>query len=151
MPENNPHIFLNNIAIPYDFQPKQGFGSDNIPARNRNQHSNKLISEFTNAERNIQQTKKERIENNLPTKHGSYWEFSGKAGYSLITKSLEDLSKNIRLLNIKTEGDTPENTTIKAVVFVPEDEEKVFNKKITDYKFKNTKAEIPAISVPCPL
>lgn len=143
MADNNPHIFLNNIAVSYDFQPRQGFGSDKIPVRNRNQHSNKLLQEFTNTESAIQQTKQERIQNQLPFKSGSYWEFSGRAGYSLVTKSLENLPKNIRLLNIKTEGDTPDNTTIKAVVYVPENEEKIFRKKITDYKFKNTKAENP--------
>jgi hypothetical protein len=143
MADNNPHIFLNNIAISFDFQPRQGFGSDNIPIRNRNQHSNKLLQEFTNTENAIQQVRQERTQNDLPVRSGSYWEFSGKAGYSLVTKSLEDLPKNIRLLNIKTEGDTPDNTTIKAVVYVPEDEEKIFRKKITDYKFKNTKAGNP--------
>lgn len=143
MADNNPHIFLNNIAVSYDFQPRQGFGSDNIPVRNRNQHSIKLLKEFTNAENAIQQTRQQRIQIDLPVKSGSYWEFSGRAGYSLVTKSLEDLPKNIRLLNIKTEGDTPDNTTIKAVVYVPEDQEKIFRRKITDYKFKNTKAGNP--------
>ncbi|MBN8879664.1 MAG: S8 family peptidase [Sphingobacteriales bacterium] len=143
MADNNPHIFLKNIAISYDFRPKQGFGSENIPVRNRDLHSNKLLQEFTIAENAIQQTRRERGQNDLPVKSGSYWEFSGRAGYSLVTKSLEDLSKNIRLLNIKTEGDTPDNTTIKAVAYVPEDEEKMFRKKITDYKFKNTKAGNP--------
>jgi hypothetical protein len=143
MADNNPHIFLHNIAISYDFQPRQGFGSENIPVRNRNQHSNKLLREFNNAENSIQQARRERIENNLPVKSGSYWEFSGKAGYSLITKSLEDFNKNIRLLNIKTEGDTPDNTVIKAVVYVPEDKEEMFSKKINDYKFRDTKAGNP--------
>lgn len=143
MADNNPHIFLNNIAVSYDFKPKKGFGFEKIPVRNRNQHSNKLLQEFTKAENTIQQTKQQRTQNDLPVKGGSYWEFSGRAGYSLVTKSLEDLPKNIRLLNIKTEGDTSDNTTIKAVVYVPEDEEKIFRKKITDYKFKNTRAGNP--------
>lgn len=143
MAENNPHIFLQNIAVSYDFQPKQGFGSDNIPVRNRDEHSNKLIAEFNSVTNSIEQTKKERFSNGLPAKKGSYWEFSGKAGYSLVTKSLEDLNKNVRLLNIKIEGENLDDTTIKAVVYVPEEEEKMFSKKIQDYKFKNTKAGNP--------
>jgi len=143
MPNNNPHIFLNNIAVPYDFQPRQGFGSDKIPIRNRDQHSSNLLAEFGAVQNSIQQTRQERMENNLPVKNGSYWEFSGKAGYSLTTKSLEDLNKNIRLLNIRTEGDTPDGTTIKAVVYVPFNEEEIFNKKVINYRYKNTKAGNP--------
>ena len=137
MADNNPHIFLKNIAIYYDFQPRQGFGSDNIPVRNRNQHSNKLLGDFTNTENAIQQIRDERTQNNLRVKSGSYWEFSGKAGYDLMTKSLEDFRKGIRLLNIKTEGDAPESSIIKATVFVPKDKENVYSKKIKDYKDKS--------------
>jgi len=145
MADNNPHIFLKNIAIYYDFQPRQGFGSDNIPVRNRNQHSNKLLGDFTNTENAIQQIRDERTQNNLRVKSGSYWEFSGKAGYDLMTKSLEDFRKGIRLLNIKTEGDAPESSIIKATVFVPKDKENVYSKKIKDYKdkSKDTKAGNP--------
>ncbi|MBN8838469.1 MAG: S8 family peptidase [Sphingobacteriia bacterium] len=143
MADNNPHLFLTNLAIEYNYQPRQGFSSDNIPERNRDLHSDKLILDYLNAENANIQFRNERQENQLPLRGGSYWEFTGKEGYDLITKSLEDLNKNVRLLNIKTNGDTPENTTIKAVLFVPQNEEQIFRKKIIDYKFKNTKAGNP--------
>ena len=140
---NNHHIFLQHIAIAYDFQSKQGFGSDNIPTRNRDQHSSKLLHEFDIVQGVIHENRKHRNDNSLPVRSGSYLEFFGMSGYSLVSKSLEDYSKNIRLLNIKTEGNTPENTIIKAVVFVPEGEEAMFQKKLQDYKYKNTKQGNP--------
>ncbi len=143
MAENNPHIFLSNIAVQFDFKPKQGFGSENIPDRNRNQHSSKLLNEFAAAKNRLQQIRNDRNSDGLPTQTGSYWEFSGKSGYSLVTKSLEDFNKDIRLLNVKTEGNSPDHEVVKAIVHVPEGQEEIFNKKISDYKYKNTKAGNP--------
>ena len=143
MAGNNLHIFINNFAVRFDFKPRQGFGRDNLPARNRIQHSNKLLAEFGAAEAALAAGRIERSEAHIPVKTGSYWEFSGKAGFSLITKSLEDLAKDIRLLNMKVEGATPETSVVKAVVYVPKDREQLFQNKIRAYKYKLTKTGKP--------
>lgn len=140
---NNAHIFLRNLAVTFDYQPRQGFGNDNIPDRDRDQHSNKLLQEYQAAEASLIQIREERKNAHLPVKDGSYWEFSGMAGYSLVTKSLEDLHKDIRLLNIRTEGDEPQSLVTKAVVYVPKDQEQLFSKKISDYKYKTNKQGNP--------
>ncbi|HWK03797.1 MAG TPA: S8 family peptidase [Puia sp.] len=143
MAGNNAHLFINNIAVTFDFKPKKGFGSDKLPDRNRQQHSDKLLQEFAAAEAALLKARKERQETGTLVKLGSYWEFAGKAGYSLLSKSLEDANKEVRLLNIQVAGDTPDTGIIKAVVYVPEGQEEMFHKKITDYKFRNTQQGKP--------
>jgi len=143
MAGNNAHLFIKNIAIAIDFQAKLGFGSDNLPSRNREQHSNKLLQQFDNAEAALLRDREKRTLENIPVRSGSYWEFAGKAGYNLVSKSLEDLDKGVRLMNIKTEGDAPDTTVIKALVFVPEAQELMFRKKISAYKYKDTKKGQP--------
>ncbi|MFR8745526.1 hypothetical protein [Gemmiger formicilis] len=61
-------------------------------------------------------------------KEGIYLEFSGAAGYDLCTKSLENYSSGIRLLNVREE-----NGTVKATVYVPENKAGYFIEKVQAY------------------
>ena len=61
-------------------------------------------------------------------KEGIYLEFSGAAGYDLCTKSLENYSSGIRLLNVREE-----NGTVKATVYVPENKAGYFIDKVQAY------------------
>ena len=69
----------------------------------------------------------------LPTKDGMYLEFRSQAGHDLLTKSLENLTQKIRLLNIRTEGEGGEETTI-ATVYIPAGKEEYFLKIIRQYQ-----------------
>lgn len=62
-----------------------------------------------------------------------YLEFRSQAGHDLLTKSLENLTQKIRLLNIRTEGEEEEETTI-ATVYIPAGKEEYFLKIIRQYQ-----------------
>ena len=61
-------------------------------------------------------------------KQGVYLEFSSKEGFPLKTESLENLSKHIRLLNVRQEGEVE-----KATVYVPAGQEAYFLEKVQAY------------------
>ena len=61
-------------------------------------------------------------------KDGMYLEFSGAQNCDLVIKSLENLQKGIRLLNVKKVMEA-----IKATVYVPKGKESFFLKKIDEY------------------
>lgn len=80
----------------------------------------------------------------VPTRHGTYLEFESKPGFDLKTKSLENLPKGIRLLNVRTEtpilhlvGEQP-TTVTKAAVFIPAGQEGFFLKRVRQYSEEET-------------
>lgn len=61
-------------------------------------------------------------------KTGTYLEFSGMENHDLYTKSLENLKKGIRLLNVRND-----NGITKATVYVPAGQEAYFLEKVQAY------------------
>ena len=61
-------------------------------------------------------------------KTGTYLEFSGMENHDLYVKSLENLKKGIRLLNVRND-----NGTTKATVYVPAGQESYFLEKVQAY------------------
>ena len=61
-------------------------------------------------------------------KSGTYLEFSGMENHDLYIKSLENLRKGIRLLNVRND-----NGTTKATVYVPAGQESYFIEKVQAY------------------
>ena len=61
-------------------------------------------------------------------KEGVYLEFSGAENFELCTKSLENLNKKIRLLNVRDD-----NGTMKATIYVPAGQEAYFLEKVQAY------------------
>lgn len=78
----------------------------------------------------------------MPSREGTYLEFIGKAGYDLVTKSLENRSNKIALLNVKNIS-TEEGNLTKATVFIPKGKERYFLNKVTEYAEKNTEKNLP--------
>ena len=74
----------------------------------------------------------------LPSRKGTYLEFRSQAGYALITRSLEDMRRGIRLLNIRQVGKVKEEQTLLATVYVPAGKENHFLKKVEDYIEEDT-------------
>ena len=119
MAENKySHIFLKDSKNSIPFSQSSGGGSANIPQRDRKSHSEYLTSRFITIWKEQDDLKSERIAASIPTKEGFYIQFKGKVGCDLITKSLENIKKGIRLLNIKTIEQTEGEETF-ATVYVP--------------------------------
>src|SRR5260370_42675546 len=112
-----PFLFLTNNPVRFDFRGRGGGGEPNIPARNRQQHSNALLQQLTQAVNNLQTTKVARENDNLPNRKGSYLQFEGRASYDLITEQLENKGQDIRLLNVKETGANIEEKVISTTVY----------------------------------
>jgi hypothetical protein len=134
--ENYRHIFLSGNALsePYT-PPKSGHGNYNIPQRNRASHSAALLTKFDV----IWQTQEQqRQANHISATHGTYLSFKSQEGRDLITKSLENFKKKIRLLNVKEiTNSSNNNITTQATVYIPRGQESYFVKKIRQYQTEN--------------
>ena len=137
MPESHEHIFLRNIAKSEKFtSTSTGGGASNIPERDRNIHANYLLSRFDTIWREQADQRHQREAISLPSREGTYLEFKSSANKDLITKSLEDTPKGIRLLNVRTiRNDNQEE--IRATVYIPQGKESSFIRKIKDYTDDN--------------
>lgn len=122
-------LFLEKASekISYTRPPRTIGGNDNYPARNRQEHSNYLISQYNsilNEYKNMQDDLPDEIKSN-----GIYIEFSGQENYLLTTDPLDSLSKGVRLLNI-----SDEDNILKATVFVPDEYKDYILNKIIGYR-----------------
>ena len=129
-----PHIKITTAPETKRFTSENSGGSKpKIPERNREEHSQMLRTQLSVAFENIQN---EINEYNLSdVRQGLYLEFKGDSGSELITKSLENDTANIRLLNVHT--NQAENTT-SATVFVPNGKNDFFSNKLQEYQYDDT-------------
>ena len=76
----------------------------------------------------------ERAAQKISTKDGTYLSFTSAADHDLVTKSLENIKKGIRLLNVKEEIINENQKRTRANVYIPSGMEGFFIKKIADYQ-----------------
>jgi hypothetical protein len=140
MSEFYKHIFLSsdNITSEKYTTPLRGGGEPNIPSRNRASHSSFLLQKFDEIwnQRTIQN--QQRGAENIPTREGTYLSFISAANHDLTIKSLEDLRKGIRLLNVKEVRVDDEYSQIRATVYIPRGKEAHFIEKINKYQSETT-------------
>jgi subtilase family protein len=144
MAEYYKHIFISEHvkSEKYKASPKQG-KRPRIPPRDRATHSAKLLQQFDsiwNQKKRIQQS---RTAEKIATREGTYLSFTSAADHDLITKSLEDIKKGIRLLNIKKEKIDGDHSQIKATVYIPNGMEGFFISKIAKYEAEELKSGKP--------
>lgn len=132
------HIFItgNVRSEKYKTPSKQG-GKPFIPVRNRIAHSQKLLNQFDAIWNEKERLQQQRGAEQITTKEGTYISFTSAADHDLITKSLEDLRKGIRLLNIKEIPLGENHKQTRATVYVPNGKEGLFISKINSYGSKN--------------
>lgn len=146
MANNYQHIFLQGNVISQKYRAKGGGrDSTNILDRNRIIHSERLLKQLDEIWSKQQELTQKREANQLSTRQGTYLSFTGAMTYDLITESLEDLKKGIRLLNIQDIRDQNEPTKkqIRATVYIPKGKENHFITKIKKYQTENTKKNKP--------
>lgn len=133
------HIFITgNVNSEKYKTPQRGGGESNIPARNRVVHSQKLLNQFEAIWQEKAQLQQQRGAEQIATREGTYISFVSAADHDLITKSLEDLRKGIRLLNIKEVPVEDNQTQIRATVYIPNGKEGHFISKIQKYQQEET-------------
>lgn len=111
----------------------------NYPTRkSRQSHADYIYKQFEKAWEQAQKENDARRAVSALSRDGIYLEIKGKAGYELITKSLEYGPGGIRLANIKTD----ENDVVAATVYVPNNKKDFFIKKINKYHENETGMDV---------
>lgn len=144
MAENYKHIFISGNVKPekYKASPKQG-KQPRIPPRDRAAHGAKLLQQFDAIWNQKKELEQARTAEKIATREGTYLSFTSAADHDLITKSLENIKKGIRLLNVKEEIIDGEHTQVKATVYIPNGMEGFFISKITKYEAEDLKSGKP--------
>lgn len=119
-----PNFILTNTCHSEPYKAPQDGRSKSSIKRNRASHSAKLRNSLDAAFRQNTQRKAQAISES----YGTYLEFIGPPNEELVTKSLDNLQKGIRLLNVRqAEGST------LATVYIPSGKENYFLDKIAAY------------------
>ena len=139
MAESYKHIFITgNVNREKYKAPLSMGGQPRIPVRDRASQSQKLLRQFNAIWQTKAQIQQQREAEQIATRKGTYISFTSAADHDLITKSLEDLRKGIRLLNIKEIPVGENQTQIRATVYVPNGKEGHFISKINKYQQEET-------------
>jgi len=132
--EHFPHLFLpgpSETRSDYS-SPRRGGSVPRVRPQDRSIHADNVRQSLENA----WQTAIDRQAVAHSDRHGVYLEFSSEPGFDLALKSLEYRGANIKLLNIKNQGEEDEKRTL-ATVFVPHDKSAHFLRKVTAYAEEN--------------
>lgn len=133
-----PHILLPNAPDSLNFTSKPSRGPITVyPNRDRVAHGQWLQSKFQEIWQDSTSRQDERRAASIPTRNGVYVEFAGQPGNPLKTKSLEDLTSGIRLLNIRVKEIDGQNVNF-ATVYIPSGKRGVFLKKFREYTVSDT-------------
>ncbi len=133
------HIFISGNVNSEKYRAPSAMGpKPRLPVRNRATQSQKLLNQFAEIWQQKEQLQQERSAEQIATREGTYIEFTSAADHDLITKSLEDLRKGIRLLNIKEISTDENQTQVRATVYVPNGKEGHFIAKIQKYQQEET-------------
>ncbi len=141
---SHKHIFISGNVNSEKYKAPSARGKKpRIPDRDRITHSQKLLKQLEDIWLKKDQLNQRREAEQITTREGSYISFTSAVDNDLITKSLEDLRKGIRLLNIKEILVGEDQTQIRATVYVPNGKEGHFINKIQKYQSEQTKKGEP--------
>ncbi|MEW6517112.1 MAG: S8 family peptidase [candidate division FCPU426 bacterium] len=127
--EQYRHIFLNAPTKAIEFtNPRKGSSDFRIPQRVRVNHSIFLRDSFLKAWKETEQ----RYTQIHVEREGVYLGFAGEPGFDLAFQSLERVSSDIRLLNVRRIA-SGETERIQATVYIPINKRSYFLNKIKAY------------------
>ena len=113
------HFFVNNTSSTLPFTSKQQGGEKKkLPPRDRGMHGALLQQKLHQLWEQAKTINEQRTVVSLPTKNGTYLEFESAPDYELATKSLENRSTGIRLLNVRKD-EVDDKIVRRATVFIP--------------------------------
>lgn len=128
MERNLQNILIKEKGESLSYIPvNRGGGDTNIPPRtSRKEHALYIKNQLEQAWDTATDEAKTVVATSV--RDGVYLQIEGKEGYDLVTKSLENTSQHVRLLNIGEE-----EGVMKAAVYVPLKKKDFFLKKINQY------------------
>lgn len=133
------HILLpEQVRISTDYSPRsRGGAGKEPPIRNRQEHSQQLLSLFSNVQQENDNTKQVMLDHSLPARDGLYIEFAGKPECELDSEKLEDSRADIQLLNTR-QVKTDDGDILLSTIFIPHGKENAFVNKISKYASEDT-------------
>lgn len=133
------NIFINESGEGLKYKPvSQPGGNPNFPhRRSRKEHGKRIESQFELAWKEAEASCEGKLAVSASGRDGVYLQIKGKAGYDLVTKSLEDARLGVRLANVQTV-----DSVILATVFIPNSKHDFFIKKIKKYMEKETGTDV---------
>ena len=138
------HIFITgNVSSEKSRAPSGMGGEPRIPVRDRKSQSQKLLSQLDSIWQVKEQLQQQRAAEQIAAKEGMYISFTSAANHDLITKSLEDIRKGIRLLNIQEIPMVENQTQSRATIYIPNGKEGHFISKIQKYQNEETQRGVP--------
>jgi hypothetical protein len=138
------HLFITQNVTTEKFKQSQKPGRQPvIPQRDRQVHSTKLLQQFEQIWNEKENLNTLRGAESIATREGTYLSFTSGENADLITKSLENIKKGIRLLNIKEEVIDENTKRTKATVYIPNGMEGFFISKIAKYQEEDLKSGKP--------
>lgn len=133
------HIFISGNVRSEKYRAPSAIGAKpRIPVRDRATQSQKLLNQFDEIWQQKEQLQQKRSAEQIVTREGTYIQFTSASNQDLITKSLEDLKKGIRLLNVKEISIGENQKQVRATVYVPNGKEGHFIAKIQKYQQEET-------------
>ena len=142
MERNLPHIKGPQPTEKMKFTTVQSGGSGpRFPDRDRSGHGEQIKRKLERA------WQESEVAVSHTTRKGTYIEFLSAPGFDITIKSLENLSKGIRLCNVRQEesqtSDDKKEITSYITTFVPNEQKQVFFDKIEEYLTEETKGGNP--------
>lgn len=135
-----PHIVLTQAPETSNYTTTRRGQSKPPPSRDRATHGAYLQIQLNTA---WEEAENESAVSHA-TRNGIYLEFISDPDSELELKSLENLPKKIRLLNVREITDPDNNTRIQyATVYIPNAQKNFFLDKISDYLHVNTSKDKP--------
>ncbi len=135
------HIFLGEEhwhRLNYTRPPRR-IESGEIPRRKISEHGRMLRGRLDQAWQQALRSAQQRRAVALPTRSGVYLEFRSDPGADLVSKSLEDRRRGIRLLSIVERPIQGEEEPVTfATVFVPAEKQGHFLRKVEQYRTEQT-------------
>lgn len=134
------NIFLEEKGDCLKYKPvSQGAGKANYPVRaSRKNHGDRIKEQFELAWRQAEEKHQNRLAVSTSVSDGVYLQIKGKAGYDLLTKSLEDSRQGVRIANVQVN----EESETCATVFIPNAKQDFFIKKINQYREKEKGTDV---------
>lgn len=136
---NLENIIVKNTKSSIPYSPIGGTRSkEKIPYRQRFEHGNLIKNSY-------EQIINDKKMKNKSIINGIYLEFNGEPDYDIVTKSLEDATHDIKLMNIQNKKSKDNKDYTTATLFVPNGAEKIFLNKVEQYldSEKDTKSGNP--------
>lgn len=130
------NLVLENTYEVHQYTADSSRGKQTFIPRDRAMHGNRLLRQLDSVWEGDEQQK--AMFAAIKERQGTYIEFKGAENCDLLSKSLENVTQGIRLLNFRNEIADDGVKVQAATVFVPTGKENYFNQKIQEYLEQDT-------------